>query len=127
MLNKITKALGFNSENNDKSTYIGQGFNKGIIDSARTPRTYEYYELITDGEHKGKYKPVLRFGHLSGLRNEKEEAEMMDIYRSGKDIYAFDPKADPADFTDDAIAKRTMFIESQGRSDDLNFITGKSV
>ena len=115
------KALGFDSGNNNKTTYIGMGFNKGVITDAQPEREYEYFEKITQGEHKGKYKPVLKFGYQD-RRNEKEEVEMFDIIKSGKEIFVFDPKADPEAYTDEAISKRIKFIESQGRHKDLDFL-----
>ncbi|MBE0362242.1 hypothetical protein PULV_a4059 [Pseudoalteromonas ulvae UL12] len=123
ILSKIAYAIGVGGKIEDAdTTYIGQGFNKGLVDNARLTPEYEYFELITEGDHKGKYKPVFTFGYQSDLRNKKQEAEMVVIYKSGKEIYAPDPKADPQDYTEEALAKRVQFIKEQGRDNDFMLI-----
>ena len=126
-LSKIANAIGVGGKTEETdSTYIGQGFNKGLVDNVRPTPEYEYFELITEGEHKGKYKPVFTFGYQSNYRNKKQEAEMFSIYKSGKEIYAPDPKVDPQDYTEEALAKRVQIIKEQGRDNDFMFIGSHS-
>lgn len=57
-------------------------------------KSYSKYRLITEGPNKGKYESVPSFHTTrTGLRDTVAEAERRDIFESGFEVHAPDPKS----------------------------------
>lgn len=88
------------SEVSKSKVFIGDKFKSvaGAVNSGSTGlksdsngKVYQYYQLITDGDLSGMYRPIFTFGQTE-YRNELRERELADIINSGFHVYVIDPK-----------------------------------
>lgn len=93
MLEALKKIFGLGEQeptvrNSEGIVYLGEE------DHQREPdengKSYTFFNLILEGEHKGKYSAGL-VASKSIHRNNVRDAEALDIYESGYEIYAPDP------------------------------------
>lgn len=88
----------FAQKNVDTSKGIWLGLRKNLTRNAEDAngKKYTRFRLITEGEHKGAYEPVPHFNFTRiQFRDKTAEAEVLDLIKSGLDIYIDDPKSDP--------------------------------
>ncbi len=66
-----------------------------VIQADANGKTYSKYRLITEGVNSGKYESVPSFNTTrTGMRDTHEETERRDIFESGFEVHAPDPKSD---------------------------------
>ena len=59
----------------------------------RNGKSYRYFQLIEDGEHQGKYAPLLSpYSTRKDVVNMARIDEMRDIMESGFEVIVIDPK-----------------------------------
>jgi hypothetical protein len=90
MLSKLKQLLSSKSDkSNEGVVYFGadDAFEKKPDENGKK---YNFFNLILEGDHKGKYSAGL-VASKSNFRNNFRDAEALDIHESGYEIYAPDP------------------------------------